>query len=164
MAYLKFDGRDVKYVAEKLGMNEDDVVEILEEAENYRTDLTKREFLEILISPPMLWGDFVGDIDLSHWEWDESAIRKEKIVEWVDEYDRGVIYVSKRDIEDDPDLHIVAKTEKWILVWWGDFAKVREISGIYVGVVPSRFGYSADFWTTDENEALRWLEKERKRI
>jgi hypothetical protein len=112
----------------------------------------------------MLWGDFVGDIDLSHWEWDESAIRKEEIVEWDDEYDMGVIYVSKRQVEDSPYLHIIASEDGWVLIYWGDFAKVERIGGIYVGVVHSKWGYQPEFWSANENEALKWFDKRKLQV
>jgi hypothetical protein len=62
MAYLRFDERDVEYVAKRLNLDFDKAREMLDIVEDFsEPEWRKTEILKILVGVPTKWEDFVDE-------------------------------------------------------------------------------------------------------
>jgi hypothetical protein len=159
VAYLRFEEADIEYVARKLKMDERDVENLLDSMEEFSTYQDIDEVLEILVSPPTKWEDFVEELDLYDWTiagWAEEELRRKSV--YYKEEEIVVIRYTPSEIADWKGVHWIGDVPDGVIYYWETvFVKLDEIGDLYVvfSYDEKRDEYSSVWWTASKEEAIR---------
>jgi hypothetical protein len=156
--YVRFSREDVEYLMKMTGISEDEAIAILDKAESLPTSFSKDEVLDLFVSPPEKWEDFVRSLNLDTWRFDKEYVEFPYL-----EHDFGEEIGIVVDLNEEEDFSYVGELPDGEIIYFGEFAKVDIFGDIYCAVERSKRIRTEDiyvpvYWSSVGGAVIKYVE------